>query len=234
MKLYILLLPFIMGALAYEDMSDKVFLFPAPSAMAHVILKPEIKKSLQRLTICLRSYTELTREYSLFSLAVSGADNAFLIFPKSSNVYTYILQEQSAFKTDPETLAWKHTCATWDSTTGVIQLWINGKLYPRKVSKKGSTIGAETSIVLGQDQDTFGGGFDINQSFVGEISDVHMWNYILTPDEMKGVISGHVKGNHINWNSLNYEIKGNILVQPKLYCKSWDCASSKHKESIAG
>ncbi|XP_077326955.1 C-reactive protein-like [Lithobates pipiens] len=228
MKLYMLLLSFIVGTLAYEDMSDKVFLFPAPSATAHVILKPEVYRSLQKLTVCLRSYTELTQEYSLFSLAVSGADNAFLIYPKSPNVHIYVLQEKSIFRTEPETLAWKHTCATWDSTTGVIQLWINGKLYPRKISKKGSTIGAETRIVLGQDQDTFGGGFNINQSFVGEISDVHMWNYILTPDEMKGVMSGHVKGNHINWNSLNYEIKGNILVQPKLYCKSWDCASTKN------
>ncbi|XP_040202897.1 C-reactive protein-like [Rana temporaria] len=234
MKLCILLLLFIMGTLSCEDMSDKVFLFPGPSATAHVILKPEIKKSLKNITICLRSYTELTREYCLFSMATPGVDNAFLILTKSPNVIMYALQEDRTFRIDPEALAWKHTCGTWDSNTGVMQLWVNGKLYPRKVAKKGSIIGDEASIILGQDQDTFGGGFDAGQSFVGEIGDVHMWDYTLTPDEIKGVMSGHVKGNHINWNSLYYDIKGNVLVQPKLYCKSWECASSTVKESIVG
>ncbi|XP_077326954.1 C-reactive protein-like [Lithobates pipiens] len=234
MKSCILLLPFIMGTLSCEDMSDKVFLFPAPTATAHVTLKPEIKKSLQNVTICLRSYTELNREYSLFSMAASGVDNAVLICTRSPNVLIHVLQEERTFKIDPETLAWKHTCVTWDSATGVIQLWVNGKLYPRNVAKKGFIITDEASIILGQDQDTFGGKFDIGQSFVGEISDVHMWDYTLTPDEIKGVMSGHIKGNYINWNSLNYDIKGNVLVQPKLYCKSWECASSTVKETIVG
>ncbi|XP_018415276.1 PREDICTED: C-reactive protein [Nanorana parkeri] len=216
-------------------MSDKVFLFPTPSNSAHVILKPEMRKSLQKFSVCLRSNTELTRGYGLFSLAVSGGDNSFLIFPQPSNVYSMtVLQEEILLKTDHVSLAWKHICATWDSTTGEFQLWVNGKLYPKRVLKKGFTIQAQTSIVLGQDQDSFGGAFDINQSFVGEISDVHMWDYVLTPEEIEGVMSGHVKGNHINWNSLNYEIKGNVLIRPKPQCMSWMLSSSTHEEFLLG
>ncbi|CAI9614728.1 unnamed protein product [Staurois parvus] len=172
-------------------MSGKVFLFPKPTATAHVILKPDIRKPLEKVSVCLKSYTELTRPHSLFSLAMnSGKYNTFLIFQRPLNVYSvYINEEKTLFKTDTEMLSWKLTCMTWDSTTGVIQLWINGKLYPRQVSKKGSTIGPETSIVLGQEQDKFGGGFDINQSFSGEISDVHMWDDVLSPEDIRKVMS---------------------------------------------
>nr|DBA18165.1 TPA: hypothetical protein GDO54_016447 [Pyxicephalus adspersus] len=186
-------------------MKGKVFLFPKPTATAHVILKPNITKPLEKVTVCLKSYTELTRTYSLFSLAKhSEGHNTFLIFPKPpNNCLVYVQEVENVFKIDTEVLDWQHTCVSWDSSTGVIQLWINGKLYPRRVSKKGATIGPKTSIVLGQDQDSFGGGFDINQSFSGEKSDVHMWDYVLTPEDMQKGMAGGFNGNLINWNSLN-------------------------------
>ncbi|XP_075047902.1 C-reactive protein-like [Mixophyes fleayi] len=224
MELYVMMLMLITGSVAQQDLGNKVFLFPKPTATAHVILKPKIEKPLQKVTVCLQSYTELSRSHSLFSLAMSGSrkDNDFLIFSKPpASCSVYINQDENNIKTDPEVLDWKHTCVTWDSDTGVVQLWVNGKLYPRRYSSKGFSIGPETRIILGQEQDSFGGGFDINQSFSGEISDVNMWDYILTPEDIQKVVSDDYNGNLINWRSLNFEIKGNVLVQPKLQCKHW-------------
>ncbi|KAM5129392.1 C-reactive protein-like [Mantella aurantiaca] len=203
-------------------MNGKVFLFPKPTATAHVILKPDIKKTWEKLSICLKSYTELTRAHSLFSVAeCSKEHNTFVIFSEPPNACSvYVKEEENKIKIDSEMLQWKHTCVTWDSTTGVVQLWVNGKLYPRRVSKKGVTIGPEISIVLGQEQDSFGGGFQLSQSFSGEISDVHMWDDVLTPEDIRKVMSGDHEGNLINCNSLTYEIRGNVLVEPKLQCMS--------------
>lgn len=219
MILHALLLVGLMGFHAEQDMGNNVFLFPKQSSTAHVVLKPEIKAPLKKLTVCLKSYTELSRNYSLFSLAMSGPQqhNAFLIFaepPDSCSVY--IDQSESNIKTDPDRLDWKHTCVTWDSETGIIQLWINGKLYPRKVSKKGFSIDPELSIIIGQEQDSFGGGFNKNQCFVGELSDVNMWDYVLTPGDIQKVITNDQIGNIINWRSLNFEMKGLVLIEPKL------------------
>ncbi|CAI9605838.1 unnamed protein product [Staurois parvus] len=141
-------------------LESKVFVFPKETSTAHVILRPEITRPLQEVSVCLRSYTDLSRPYTPFSLATPGKDNAFLIYlqpPKTCSVY--INQEVTHFKTDSESLDWRHICVTWDSNTGVVQLWVNGKLYPRRVSMKGSSIAPKTSIVLGQEQDCFGGGF---------------------------------------------------------------------------
>ncbi|KAE8588038.1 hypothetical protein XENTR_v10022297 [Xenopus tropicalis] len=220
---YVLWFVFFTGCLAQEDLGGKVFLFPKATDTAHVILKPVIKKPVESFTVCLESYTELTREHSLFSLAVPGKDNALLIFPMPPTTCRFILnQEPVDPKVQPEVFDWKHTCVAWESGSGVVQLWINGKLYPRTVLKKGPLIDAKASIILGQEQDSYGGGFDISQSFMGEISNVHMWDYVLTQVDIQKVLAGKkdVNGNIINWRSLQYEIKGDVTVQPKLQCRS--------------
>ncbi|XP_040203122.1 C-reactive protein-like [Rana temporaria] len=197
-----------------QHLQSKVFVFPKETDTDHVILRSTITRPLQEITVCLHSYTDLSRPYTLFSLATPGKDNAFVIDFQPPNICSVsINQELTSFRTDSESLAWRHICVTWDSNTGVVQLWVNGKLYPRRGSMKGSSIAAETSIVLGQEQDSFGGKFDEKQSLVGEISDVHMWDYVLTPED----ISGRHKGNVINWLSLYCEIKGEVHIQPKFY-----------------
>ncbi|XP_077327318.1 C-reactive protein-like isoform X2 [Lithobates pipiens] len=199
-----------------QHLESKVFVFPKETDTDHVILRPTIIRPLQEVSVCLRYFTDLSSPYTLFSLATLEKDNAFVIYLQPPNTCSvYINQELASFKTDSESLDWRHICVTWDSNTGLVQLWVNGKLYPRRVSMKGSSIAAETSIVLGQEQDSFGGKFDDKQSLVGEINDVHMWDYALTPEDIQKVISGQHNGNVINWLSLYLEIKGEVLVQPK-------------------
>ncbi|CAJ0942487.1 unnamed protein product, partial [Ranitomeya imitator] len=183
-------------------MGNKVFLFPRETATSYVVLKPEVKSPLRKLSVCLRSYTELSRSkgyVSTFRIA-SGFEPPYFS-------HIHINQENCKIKTDLDVLDWKHTCVTWDSETGVIQLWINGKLYPRRVSQKGFSYTPEMKIILAQDQDSFGGGFESKQSFIGEISDVHMWDYVLTPENIQKVVADDYTGNVINWRSLNFEIK---------------------------
>ncbi|XP_073480051.1 uncharacterized protein [Aquarana catesbeiana] len=191
-------------------MEGKIFVFPREANTSHVILRPTITRPLQKVSVCLHSYSDLSRSYTVFSLATPGKDNAFIIGiqpPHTCSVH--INQEVISFKTDSE--SFRHTCVTWNSDTGVVQLWVNGKLYPEGVSMKASSIAAETSIVLGQERDSF----NVSQLLVVEIGDVHMWDYVLTPEDIKMVISGDLHGNIINWLALDYEIKGNVLVQPK-------------------
>ncbi|CAH2326765.1 Hypothetical predicted protein [Pelobates cultripes] len=231
MARYIVWFVIITGCIAQEDMDRKVFLFPKETATAFITLKPEQSEPLKKFTVCLQSYTQLTREHSLFSLANSGteSDNTFLIYLEPPNYcMVYINQEEIRFRIDSEVLELKHTCASWDSDTGVVQLWINGKAYPRRVSNKGFTILAPYSIILGQEQDSYGGGFDAKQSFVGEISDVHMWDYVLTFEDINNVLSNVKNGNVVSWKSLWYESKGEVFVQPKLQCTSWGYSTRQY------
>ncbi|KAL3060279.1 hypothetical protein OYC64_014775 [Pagothenia borchgrevinki] len=81
----------------------------------------------------------------------------------------------------------------------------------------GSSISGPIIIVLGQDQDSHGGGFDIKQSFVGMMSDVHMWDHVLSPCEIQNYVH-HLNfppGNVLNWNELEFQIIGRVLIEDK-------------------
>lgn len=51
--------------------------------------------------------------------------------------------------------------------------------------KKGYTIRHGGTLVLGQDQDSVGGGFDATQSFQGMLSNVNLWDHVLSPTQIK-------------------------------------------------
>lgn len=71
---------------------------------------------------------------------------------------------------------WEHVCASWESGSGIAEFWLNGRPWPRKGLQKGYEVGNEAVVMLGQEQDAYGGGFDVYNSFTGEMADVHLWD----------------------------------------------------------
>nr|XP_003228449.1 PREDICTED: serum amyloid P-component-like [Anolis carolinensis] len=219
LHLFLLIFASLLGTFAQEDLQEKVFVFPVPSNSAAVVLTAPISQPLTSFTICLRYYSLLAREYGLFSYATKKSDNQLLIFKPKPNQYrlylgavdvTFILPEKRDSKP-----GWEHICVSWESATGLVALWLDGEPLPRMGLQKGHSINPEASIVLGQDQDSFGGGFVASQSFVGEMKDVYMWNRVLNADEVGLVLSDYVLSDSlINWRALNYEIKGYVVLQP--------------------
>ncbi|XP_044847719.1 serum amyloid P-component-like isoform X2 [Mauremys mutica] len=221
LQFWLLVIAGFSGAVAQTDLHGKVFVFPTATATAHVILKPRLDKPLQNLSVCLRFGCDLTRAYSLFSYATKAKDNDFLLFkPKPGELNLYVGGELVTFKV-PEgrdtSTGWVHVCASWESATGIAELWVNGNPLPRKGLKKGYSVSNQGVLVLGQEQDTPGGNFDINQSFVGEITDVYMWDTLLSPDEVNLAMNNGVLPHLIlDWRTLSYETKDYVVIKPSL------------------
>ncbi|XP_075137739.1 jeltraxin-like [Leptodactylus fuscus] len=193
--------------------------FPKATKTDYVTLRPK-EKTLTKISVCLRSYTELTREHSLFSMAKHNFHNAFLIYPNPSGCLCISINNENIYyKVDPESLKWKHTCVTWNSKTGLLQLWINGKRYPRRVTKTRVPLTPPVSVILGQEQDKFGGSFDLNQSFVGEITDVNIWNYVLSPAMVMAYFADYytISGNIYSWVRKKYTVTGQVSILQNQY-----------------
>ncbi|KAG9480848.1 hypothetical protein GDO78_010230 [Eleutherodactylus coqui] len=193
-------------------LGQNILLFPKESVTDYVILRPTVKQALKQLTVCLRSYTSLQREHSLFSIATPRLHNAFLIYPiPPNNISISINHEDLYFNVDPDVLDWKQTCVAWDSKTGLLQLWVNAKRYPRRVTTSRSPIGPQMSLILGQEQDSFGGKFEASQSFVGEMSDVNMWDYVLSTNTISNNYLYEL-GNIFSWTNGTKEIRGGVMA----------------------
>ncbi|XP_053288174.1 serum amyloid P-component [Pleuronectes platessa] len=203
-----------------EDLSDRMFTFPQQSNTAHVKLNLA-RQELSVVTLCHRSFTDLKRDHALFSLATSSNNNDFLIFWDGANkkIAPHIRDkkvEYAGFDYKPN--MWHSICTTWDSKSGLVQVWFDGIPSIKKSISSGSSIKGTMMITLGQEQDSHGGGFDVKQSFVGMMSDVHMWDYILSSCQIQKYMDDRhfTPGNVINWNALDYQIVNNVLIEQKL------------------
>ncbi|XP_030921159.1 mucosal pentraxin-like [Geospiza fortis] len=198
------------------DLGSSVFVFPRESQSAHVQVTAKLEKPLNNFTVCLKSYTDLTRPYSLFSYATRKQSNEILLFKPKPGQYEFHVGNQFLSFRVPETLGEaEHVCASWESSTGIVRFWFNGKPWPRKGLQKGYTVGVPASIVLGQDQDSFRGGFDAKQSFVGEISSVYMWDMGLSTMEAVSALYDTPEQTPLfGWNNFPYKIVGEVYLKP--------------------
>ncbi|OCT69017.1 C-reactive protein-like [Xenopus laevis] len=246
MEIRVLWLLLFAGSMAQEDMDRNVFLFPKRSVNDYVVLTPMMTGPLNKLTVCLRSYTEDGKN-ALMSVGTTESQiRDKLVIYQDSIGYNpqYFVNiainsfSSASIRTNTDILKWIHRCVTWDS--GVLQLWVNGKVSPRRVLQGGS-IDLQDGISLGQILKNPGFGWNQMQgnyrnqwnfefSFQGEITDVHMWNEALSPETIRQVLLNNrdINGNVINWRSLNYTIKGDVIVQPKLQCRYGSDPDSSH------
>ena len=80
--------------------------------------------------------------------------------------------------------AWHHVCGTWADNDGIVRLFIDGTCKFSGDMAIHGMISGTGKLVLGQDQDILGGGFDYHQSFVGELSHLYLWNTDLGSSEI--------------------------------------------------
>ncbi|KAJ6657055.1 hypothetical protein lerEdw1_003056 [Lerista edwardsae] len=220
MSLWPLLIIGLSGVLTQTSLEKKVFVFPKISEDAHVLLKTSPEQPLRQFTVCLRFYTDLTRPFSLFSAASQKRDNEILLFKTRPTLYEVSVGNEDAtfvVPHDPEKATyWESVCMTWASETGVVQLWLDGQPLPRKGLARGYDIPAELVMLLGQEQDSFAGSFDADQSFAGEMAELYLWDSVLPPNQLVRLQKDGAPKPLVDWTALDFELKGYVLVEPSL------------------
>ncbi|XP_041672000.1 serum amyloid P-component-like [Cheilinus undulatus] len=218
MKLLLIFLASLcVGHAVEQDLSEKVFVFPVSSANSYVKPIATLEQPLTAATLCMRYFSSLSRTQTLFSLATPAHPNAFLLYKPSVGVYQLHINDVSLNVPGlpDQTGKWNSVCWTWDSNSGLNTLWVNGKRSGRKILGAKASITGVPSIILGQEQDSYGGDFVQAQSFVGDITDVHLWNSTISPCEIKFYMKGRAftPGNLLNWKNLHYSIAGSVYEE---------------------
>ncbi|XP_051738226.1 pentraxin fusion protein [Ctenopharyngodon idella] len=208
------------AAAAEVGLGGKVLLFPNKTDSSYVKLTPEKSLSLKAFTLCMRVAMELQseREIILFAYCMPGFDELNVWREKDGRVSLYLHSsgEAAFFHLPPLSIFHTHMCVTWDSAPGLAAFWVDGRRSSFQLYRKGHSVLPGGTILLGQDADSCPGSFDAEQSFVGEITDVKMWNYVLSGSQIKAVYSNQEpyvpKGNVFDWSTIKYETRGNVLV----------------------
>nr|XP_044986379.1 adhesion G-protein coupled receptor D2 [Jaculus jaculus] len=81
--------------------------------------------------------------------------------------------------------SWHHVCATWEQRAGRWALFADGR---RRAGARGLAAGhpvpAGGVLVLGQDQDSPGGGFSARDAFSGNLTDFYLWDRALNTAQL--------------------------------------------------
>ncbi|XP_045897491.1 pentraxin-4 [Micropterus dolomieu] len=86
---------------------------------------------------------------------------------------------------------WHHLCVLWSSIQGRFWHYSDRRLTSSGSNfRKGWEIPGGGSVVLGQEQDTVGGGFDPAEGFAGQVAGFRVWNRVLSSSEVEGVAEG--------------------------------------------
>ena len=112
--------------------------------------------------------------------------------------------------------AWHHLCFTWENTYGELKLYKNGKFEGQhRGLEVGYTVRSGGHLVLGQDQDTFGGGFQLENTLNAQLAEVNMWDRVLSESEIATqytncrIPSGPV----VAWSELKTLTHGSVIVK---------------------
>eukprot|EP00058_Branchiostoma_floridae_P019221 XP_002604710.1 hypothetical protein BRAFLDRAFT_80319 [Branchiostoma floridae] len=190
--------------------------FPSPRSVSNYAeLGTTLSQDLRLFTLCLQMRTDMSSnsQAGMVSYAVQQQHNELLIFNQGGNGFTLHVQGKTAALGDLS--VWDNerhaVCATWRSTDGSWQVYTDGVL---KASGSGLNVGGTVrsggTWILAQDQDAVGGAFHPDQAFSGELSQVNLWDRVLTPAEIGtdwSVFCGQ-HGNVIDWTTTNINVFG--------------------------
>ncbi|XP_028912568.1 neuronal pentraxin-1 [Ornithorhynchus anatinus] len=177
----------------------------------------KVKKSLPEMyafTVCMWLKSNASPGVGTpFSYAVPGQANELVLIEWGNNPMEILINDKVAklpFVINDG--KWHHICITWTTRDGVWEAYQDGtqggngeNLAPYHPIKP------QGVLVLGQEQDTLGGGFDATQAFVGELAHFNVWDRKLTPGEIYNLATCSTKapaGNVIAWAETNIDIYG--------------------------
>ncbi|XP_078353573.1 uncharacterized protein LOC144638230 [Oculina patagonica] len=198
-----------------SGMSDYAFHFP-DKGVTDVVKIANMPRSLTAFTVCLWMSSGSSRG-TLLSYAVSGQDNE-LIIEYNGSFDMLINGQQSDISVTANDGAWHHICVSWASNSGSWKFYKDGDLKDQGTLKRSYTIKQGGTLVLGQEQDSVGGGFQTVQSFQGMFSLVNVWESVLSASKINEMskscqLSERNEGTLYKWFDFLYE-GGARLVHP--------------------
>ncbi|XP_061487863.1 sushi, von Willebrand factor type A, EGF and pentraxin domain-containing protein 1 isoform X2 [Rhineura floridana] len=217
------------GSRCETEQSSRFNLDFEVSGIYGYVMLDSVLPSLSEITCAFwMKSTDTTNYGTPISYAVeNGSDNAFLLTDYNGWVL-YVNGKESI--TDCPSVNdgnWHHIAVTWTSIDGAWRVYIDGKLSD---GGSGLSIGSEIpgggALVLGQEQDQRGEGFNPAESFVGSISQLNIWGYVLSQEQVKSLATSCPddlqKGNVLAWPDFLPGVVGRVKIDSKsIFCA--DC-----------
>jgi len=174
-------------------------------------------------TICFRMRTtdKTGGDRAVVSYSLSGNFNEILI-NKLSHIQLWVNEQMITTGLSANDGDWHFICTSWENKVGSWKAYKDGALQSSGSGvKRGHVIKTNGILIVGQEQDSFGGRFEASQSYIGELTDLNIWNRVLPASEISKLSkSCHGRrGNAKKWSDFKVGIRGNARVVSPSACE---------------
>ncbi|MCJ8750293.1 hypothetical protein PDJAM_G00260980 [Pangasius djambal] len=178
------------------------------------------------LTLCLRAVTE-KRWLIEDQLSLTFEKNIAVYFSNSYSTNDYNLQVAGSYvmfnmismvPVQGVRSLWKSRCLTWDSSSGMAQLWFDGMMSVRKGLSRGTVFSGQPELTMYQ--------------FEGQVSDVYLWDSVLSVRELHRYLYHHSvpsRGSVLDWKQMEFRSSGYVVLEPA-YPKRLPAGPAKRKK----
>lgn len=138
------------------------------------------------------------------------------VYISVKNFWRSFRLQEGFFRYDINVTQWMHMCFTFSSYTNSVNFYIDGKLH-----NKVTDLNYNRSIVGGGHLYFLANEIDIISTSLfhtynsGEISELHLWDTVLCPSQIKNVslCSSDLVGNVLNWKKLKMQLFDGVEVR---------------------
>ncbi|KAM4717387.1 neuronal pentraxin receptor a [Anableps anableps] len=201
--------------------------FPARTNYMFALMRHSIPK-LRAFTVCLWLRPAMAGIGTPLSYAVPEQPNELVLLQDWHNPAELLINDKVAnLPLNLSRGSWQHVCVSWTQKGGAWQAYQGGKLKGEGHGlAPGHHIRPGGELVLGQEQDSLGGGFDSSQALVGELSQVGLWDRVLSSAQVASLARCNrvTQGIVVPWNENGVEVYGGATKDPGEPC-------SKHLKS---
>ncbi|XP_063071502.1 pentraxin-4 [Engraulis encrasicolus] len=177
---------------------DSMLVFPSASTDNYVTFTKGFSTSIYELSIC--TWLKVGSRYlgTLFSYATQDSDNMLVLYGRNTSSpagsVDLVIGDPAHRELPVHAILddrWHHLCVVWSSIEGRFQYYIDRRLTATGSRfQNGYEIPPGGVLILGQEQDSVGGGFDPAEAFVGKLAGFTMWPRVLSPGEISWVATG--------------------------------------------
>ncbi|XP_011690241.1 PREDICTED: sushi, von Willebrand factor type A, EGF and pentraxin domain-containing protein 1-like [Wasmannia auropunctata] len=204
-----------------ELSSDYVMHFTKSGTTDYVAVKGPAR-DLPQLSVCLWLQSMDTFNYgTVLSYATAFYDNAFTLTDYNGLVL-YVNGEKVVTDVKVNDGNWHFMCVTWQSERGSWRVFVDGILKDSGVGlAQATTVRADGSLVVGQEQDRLGGGFSESEAFLGRLSSLDIWDVVLNESDVTKLWISCEKyhGNLVAWAQMRQYVHGDIAILASPFCR---------------
>ncbi|XP_033211055.1 sushi, von Willebrand factor type A, EGF and pentraxin domain-containing protein 1-like isoform X2 [Belonocnema kinseyi] len=210
------------GLYCETELSSNYIMHFKKSGTTDYVKMTSSEKDILELSVCLWLQSLDKFNYgTVLSYANQIHDNAFTLTDYNGFVL-YINGEKTITDITANDGYWHFLCVTWESQFGTWNVYVdgslkdNGTLLSNRTAIKGNGI-----LIVGQEQDKFGGDFSESESFIGKITLLNIWNSVLDSKTIQTFSSlcENYFGSLFAWVQMQENVHGNIEILESPFCQ---------------